>query len=99
MAGKSWAGLLLLFGLVFADGSQNESLREEDHHQQHESSGHLHAGKKADERDRAAGGDVTGLAQRKKILQIRQAKEQSYQTEQSEAAGSRSLGDFGKTVV
>ena len=91
MAGRSWAGFLFLFGLVFADGSQNESLREEDHHQQHESSGDLHAGKKADERDRSTGGDVAGLAQRKKILQIRQAKEQSYQTEQSEAARSRSF--------
>src|SRR5207253_5305523 len=98
MAGRSWAGFLFLFGRVFADGSQNESLREEDHHQQHESSGHLHAGKKADERDRSAGGDVAGLAQWKKILQIRQAKEQSYQTEQSEAAGSRSFSDFGKRV-
>src|SRR5438105_15708036 len=98
MAGRSWAGLLLLFGLVFADGSQNESLREEDHHQQHESSGDLHAGKKADEHDRAAGGDVTGLAQRKKILQIRQAKEQRYDTQQTEAAATTSLGDFGKLV-
>src|SRR5438105_1289997 len=80
------------------DGQQNESLREEDHHQQHESSGDLHAGKKADERDRSTGGDVAGLAQRKKILQIRQAKKQSYQTEQNEAARSRSFSDFGKSV-